>query len=248
VEEFHRHIEQLVAADKVETALTEFRDALAGAGADAEVAQELIQHQAVLAKVGKERRRGLIDASTEEQTRNRVRYALLDLLGEWSARGQPPSSPVPLPANVVDRGRPSESAHTVFISYSRTDRGVVSRIRAALESEGIRVCIDSEDIRPGEDIEAFIRRVVADSDVVLSIVSGNSLLSPWVGMESVHSLYDEALNGGGKLIAGYLDEAFMDTGFRVTATEQIDARIAEIDRLVPSYMEKHLDSCSPTTT
>ncbi|MBL3618948.1 MAG: hypothetical protein JMN26_14605, partial [gamma proteobacterium endosymbiont of Lamellibrachia anaximandri] len=84
MEDAHQQIEKLIAADKVEAALSEFRDALAGS--DAEVEQELIQHQAALAKVTKERRRGLIDVSREEQTRNRVRYALLDLLGEWFAQ------------------------------------------------------------------------------------------------------------------------------------------------------------------
>ncbi len=236
MEDAHQQIEKLIAADKVEAALSEFRDALAGS--DAEIVQELIQHQAALAKVTKERRRGLIDVSREEQTRNRVRYALLDLLGEWFAGEQ--SEPLP-PAGLAVH-RTSASVPTVFISYSHADLGVVGRISAALESEGIRVCIDSKNIRPGEDVEAFILRVVAESDVVLSIVSGNSLLSPWVGMESVLSLYGEALNGGHKLIAGYLDETFLDIGFRVTATEQIDAKIGEIDALFPVYIEKHLDT------
>ncbi|CAK8717022.1 CHAT domain-containing protein [Candidatus Electrothrix laxa] len=74
------HIQRLIAEDRLKMALAEFFDL--AAVSDVETRQELIAHQAALAKVTKERRRGLLDAGKEEQVRNRIRYALLDLLQE----------------------------------------------------------------------------------------------------------------------------------------------------------------------
>jgi hypothetical protein len=78
------HIQRLVAEDKLEKALTEFL--IFAASADAETKQEVIAHQAALAKAGKERRKGLMDTDKEEQVRNKVRYALLELLNEQAER------------------------------------------------------------------------------------------------------------------------------------------------------------------
>jgi hypothetical protein len=234
LEDIRKKIERLVATDKLEAALSELSDLLANA--DADLRSELIQHEGTLSRATRDRRRGLIETAQAEQTRNRVGYALLEILLAWS-RDQTPD-PVP-PA---DDDPPTKNTPTVFISYSRTDVAVAERIKSALESRGIRVRIDSKDIRPGEDIESFIRRVIGETEVVLSLVSERSLLSPWVGMESFHTLYDEALRGGRKLISCYLDESFLDIGFRLAATRQIDAKIAEIDALLPTYAQQHMDT------
>ena len=74
------HIQQLIGEDRLKMALAEFLDFAAESAV--ETRQELIAHQAALAKATKERRRGLLDADKEEQVRNRIRYALLDLLQE----------------------------------------------------------------------------------------------------------------------------------------------------------------------
>jgi hypothetical protein len=232
-----QHLEQLIADDQLEAALVDLTAQVAET--DAALRDELMVHRARLAQAEKGLRRGLIDTQSAEQTRNRVRYAVLELAREWGRRHAPAAGSDRPPAPGPDR---AVSKPNVFISYSRTDAEVVDKIRQALESAGIRVRIDDQDIRPGEDIESFIRRAVGQADVVLSIVSAQSLLSPWVGMESVHTLYDEALKGGHKLIAGYLDPHFLDLGFRLTATDQIDARIAQIEALAAVYAERHLDT------
>lgn len=234
LEDTKGRIERLVAADKLEAALSELSDRLTSA--DAGLRAELIQHQGTLSRTTRDRRRGLIETATAERARNRVSYALLEILRTWSHELEiNPTTP-------TDGDPPANHAPTVFISYSRTDLAVAERIGSALESRGIRVRIDSKDMRPAEDIESFIRRVIDETDLVLSLVSERSLLSPWVGMESVHTLYDEALRGGRKLIICYLDESFLDIGFRLAATRQIDARIAEIDALLPAHAQQHIDT------
>ena len=232
-----RRIEQLIAADDLAAALAELAEDMTDAPGD--LKGELVQHQATLAKVNKDRRQGLIDDARESLVLSRLRHAILGLAQEHHRRQAPAAS---LPAGSATPAGAARPRPKVFISYSRTDADLAREVKAALESNQIQGCIDEQDIAPGEDIAAFIHRAVGAADVVLSIVSERSLLSPWVGMEGVHALYDEALRGGRKLIACYLDTGFLDLQFRLTATDRIDARIAEIDALLPGYAERQLDT------
>ncbi|MCB1802530.1 MAG: toll/interleukin-1 receptor domain-containing protein [Gammaproteobacteria bacterium] len=188
----------------------------------------MIQHQATLVKAAKNRRRGLISAAEEESIRSRVRFAALDILREAGSWSQGTLTP----------GSPSAAA---FLSYSRQDADAVRRIKSGLEDHGIQVHIDDTDMRPGEDIEQFIRRSVSDSDAVISVVSSDSLLSPWCGLENALTLYSEMLSHEDKLIATYLDETFLDVNFRLAATDRIDAKLEEIEKLLAQYAQRKID-------
>ena len=80
---------------------------------------------------------------------------------------------------------------TVFISYSSKDKETAAKVKTVLEANGIDVTIDSESLVPGRDIRAFIDKSIRETDVTLSIVSKNSLLSDWVAPETVDSLMAE---------------------------------------------------------
>jgi hypothetical protein len=73
---------------------------------------------------------------------------------------------------------------TVFISYSRKDEEVALKVRDALMASGLRVTIDIDSIEPGGDIRQFIERGIRETQVTLTIVSRNSLLSDWVSLET----------------------------------------------------------------
>ena len=134
------------------------------------------------------------------------------------------------------------SAKKVFISYNHEDREVADKLKAALEKRGILVIIDRMDMRAGGSIQEFIESSIRDADVTLSIVSNRSLLSAWVAMESVTAFYGEKLRGDKKFIACYIDDDFFKTDFRLKATKQIDARIEEIDKLIPEYSLLKIDT------
>lgn len=113
----------MIASDKLEAALAQLRDRLTVS--DADLRQDLIQHQAVLARATKDRRCGLIDASQKEQTRNRVRYAVLELLREWSGEQRVAREPKPIedPPIEPESDRPAGPVPTVFISSTRLGMG-----------------------------------------------------------------------------------------------------------------------------
>ena len=52
----------------------------------------------------------------------------------------------------------------------------------------------------------------------------------------------EGLDEDKQFIAGYIDEDFFDSGYRLKATESIDKRIDELNAMIPDYLDKKLDT------
>lgn len=131
---------------------------------------------------------------------------------------------------------------SVFISYNHSNRDVAIKVKNALEKNGIKVLIDYEIMDAGENISEFIQNSIQTTDVTLSIVSNNSLLSSWVGMETTLTFYQEKLQNKKKFIACYLDDDFFQTDFRLEATKKIDEQISKIDAKIPEYTKLKIDT------
>ena len=59
---------------------------------------------------------------------------------------------------------------TVFISHALKDQRYVSQLAASLRKEGVQVWIDEEQLQPGEDWEKSLRKGLAQSDLMLTVV------------------------------------------------------------------------------
>jgi len=124
----------------------------------------------------------------------------------------------------------------VFISYNHEDAATARRLRDALAASGLDVTLDVDTMEPGERIQDFIERSIRDSDVVVSIVSTRSLLSPWVAVETINTFHRRKWEG--KIFIGaLLSEEF----FRPECTRVIDERLEAIEKLLPGYREKMID-------
>ena len=134
------------------------------------------------------------------------------------------------------------SAPKVFISYNHADSEVADKLKAALEAHHIYVHIDKAVMEAGADIQSFIESSIRETDVTLSLVSNNSLLSAWVAMESINTFYNERLQDGRKFIACYLDDDFFQLDYRLRATRRINAKIDEIEKLMSEYAVERIDS------
>ena len=62
---------------------------------------------------------------------------------------------------------------TVFFSYSRTNREIISQLDAALKSHGYSSSSDS-DIHLGESTDQSIRQMIEKSDFVIADLTGNN--------------------------------------------------------------------------
>ena len=128
----------------------------------------------------------------------------------------------------------------VFISYNHEDAATARRLRDALAASGLDVSLDVDTMEPGERIQDFIERSIRDSDVVVSIVSTRSLLSPWVAVETINTFHRRKWDG--KIFIGaLLSEEFFRPEFRLECTRVIDERLEAIEKLLPAYREKMID-------
>jgi TIR domain-containing protein len=148
--------------------------------------------------------------------------------------GDTPPALAPTPA--------AADANCVFLSYNHADAKTAAALRAALEANGVPVRVDSKDMAPGEQIRAFILKSVGSTGATVCIVSRRSLLSGWVALESLLALAVEELWGQRRFIACYLDDDFLDLGFSVRATDIIDRKIGEIDKLIAKHRAKRIDT------
>ena len=125
---------------------------------------------------------------------------------------------------------------TVFISYSSKDKETAAKVKTVLEANGIDVTVDSESLGPGKDIRAFIERSIRETDVTLSIVSKNSLLSDWVALETVDSLMVERLLDQKQFIPCFIDKEFLKNECLTEATRLIDEMIGNIDQEITTAL------------
>jgi hypothetical protein len=70
-----------------------------------------------------------------------------------------------------------------FLSYAREDQPFVSRLKGALQNEGLTVWLDQEEILPGESQVHAIERAIAASKAVVVVFSDAGLRSQWVRTE-----------------------------------------------------------------
>ena len=228
-------IRQLIAADKLETAIEKLLPAVHDKNGD--LAHDLIKYQSELTKSKKDRRRGLITGEEENKSRTRICYAILEMLKEVEEEIGSLSPSAPSGGIEASSGR-----RTVFISYNHSDGEVADKLKVTLEKKGVVVRIDKAVMEAGGYIQEFIERSVRDNAVTLSIVSNRSLLSAWVALESIATFYHEKFTSNKTFIACYIDDDFFRTDFRLNATRQIDAKIEEIDKLIPEYNAKKIDT------
>lgn len=166
--------------------------------------------------------KGILSTEYAMRTKNQIAHALLEL-----AERLPDDAPSGGGQEIGNGGGAHSSTRNVFISYNHRDVETANQMRDFLEKNGISVTIDSQAMKAGEDIKQFIDRSIRDSDVTLSLVSQNSLLSAWVGMETVNTLAGEGI-AGKKFIPVSIQSEFFDPEFVPTAINTIDERLGEI--------------------
>jgi glycogen(starch) synthase len=71
----------------------------------------------------------------------------------------------------------------VFLSYASLDEAFVRRLKAALESQKLRVWLDRDEIVPGDLFPSAIELALTKSSAVAFVVSPESLASGWVKEE-----------------------------------------------------------------
>ncbi len=136
------------------------------------------------------------------------------------------------------KGKKTDLSHIrVFISYNHKDSLAAHNIKSHLSELGVRVIIDSESLSSGMDIESFIKESILNSDLTLSIVSRNSLLSSWVSLETIES-FNKETSSRIKFLPVVLDNSFFERKFTGDAIEIVDNELHEIVEILKVRFEK----------
>ena len=75
------------------------------------------------------------------------------------------------------------SPDDVFISHSSKDDDFVKELREALESQGIKVWVDSRNLRGGSKLAPEIDEAIEQARQLIVVLSPNTINSPWVRKE-----------------------------------------------------------------
>lgn len=172
---------------------------------------------------------GLIEFKEWQRIVSKLNYSALSMLERKSSAlggGQAGTGKgIQTPAAPSLKGTGDGSLpRTVFISYNTDDATVAHQVKDFLESRGLNVLIDADDLPPGKSIMEFIRECIRTAHAVLSIVSSKSLASGWVGQESVASMYAVWL-ADTKFIPVRLDRVAFDIDFQIAAQESIQEKL-----------------------
>ena len=182
----------------------------------------------------KANRSGTISHDNYNRTVNQISNSLTSYLEEYQPNPSftftAPTEPAAPPSEPSGSGDESSSTKTkVFLSYRHANEVEAKKVKEYLEEKGLDILIDYEQIDAGENIRAFIIRMIRESDVTLSLVSAKSLESAWVGMESDLTMMSELFQDETKFITCSLDYSFFDSGFRNECLKKVKEKITGLE-------------------
>jgi pSer/pThr/pTyr-binding forkhead associated (FHA) protein len=89
------------------------------------------------------------------------------------------------PAAIAPVQPPPKGSNSVFVSYAREESAKAQAVVGHLRSRGWHVIIDQDVLRPGEVWNQSLSQHIADSSVVLALISPAAAGSAWVNQELV---------------------------------------------------------------
>jgi hypothetical protein len=76
----------------------------------------------------------------------------------------------------------------VFLSHNSKDKPWVIDLKNELQSHGIRVWLDKDEIRPGDLFAEALEKGIKESKVVALVISPDAMNSGWVKAEYYRAL------------------------------------------------------------
>lgn len=218
-----RYFEELLGSGKVQQLINEWLDVLQQSGQD-DLYGDILLLSSRHSRNEEKGRKQIISEADYNLEQNKITNSIRDYLKDFKL---PESKASTLSIN-----------KKVFISYNHKDKKVADVLKIELEKVGIEVAIDSEDMLAGDDIKKFIEESIKNTDITLSLVSSNSLLSAWVAMESVNTFYAQKVVDK-KYIAAFIDSSFFNRNYVDKALNKIDKEISNIKKMISTRLGKN---------
>ena len=128
--------------------------------------------------------------------------------------------------------------HTTFISYGGPDEPFASKLRKALQENGVTTFLFVEDAIPGQSLSHVMRAGVREHDRIILICSESSLNRAGVQNEIDLTLQREAREGGAKLLIPIALDRFVFDEWR---PDDEDLKEAVLARVVGDFIGADAD-------
>jgi len=187
-------LREMIRRNDDETALGGFCDIIRGQ--DPKAYDEAILHESRLKDIAKHERQGLLTPSDAQTGRNRVRYAVLELIDNVEQRladqgvidqedgetelpedEQNRQGTVPEGDNAKDMGMPADS-FDVFLSHNSADKPAVKRLGEALKRRNLSVWLDEWELAPGRTWMDALEKIITTCRSAALCVGKNGI-GPW---------------------------------------------------------------------
>ncbi len=88
----------------------------------------------------------------------------------------------------------------VFICHSSKDKDFVRRLSVGIESFGMDVWLDENELAPGDSLSKEIPKAIEEAQFCLAVISSNSVQSKWVEKELSLSFMEDVARKGNFII------------------------------------------------
>jgi small GTP-binding protein len=111
-----------------------------------------------------------------------------------------------------------EFPYDVFISYAATEQTAALELAARLRSDGIKVWLDVWQIQPGDLIPITIERGLAESRVLVLLMSSAAFRSAWVTLERTTATFRDPMNTKRRFVPVRVDDCVPPESLRQYAS------------------------------
>lgn len=141
----------------------------------------------------------------------------------------------------------------IFLSYASEDRASADAIRLALQGEGHDVFFDREDLPPGGEFHARIRRGIEESDLVIFLVSPKTIDSGSYTLTEISICEKKWPTPDGRVLPVLLERvkpqdlpAYLSAVTFLDTTGNVPAEVAHaVDRIARERRRKWLRRLAP---
>lgn len=183
---------------------------------------------------------GMIEYSEWARIQAQLNYAALELANSL----KPTAAATPIATATPTAPAASGTGKKVFISYNHNDHFVMRAVKDELEKAGIQVHVDVNDMSAGESIQGFIDEAFKNNEIILSIISRNSLLSGWVNKEMTTARVLNTFNKN--WIPVSIDDACFNNDFVFEANTIIEKKMSDLKEQIMKALSANISISSFT--
>lgn len=140
----------------------------------------------------------------------------------------------------------------VFISYSQRDRSAAERIATRIKADGHDVWLDSQRVRPGDNVRTKIDEGLQNADAIVALISENAFRSEWVQFEFTQIALQQIYTQRQIVIPVKLDDSavpsYLADRLYIDMSQDFDAGLDALSKTIVASSRNRTTSDHPSIT